>query len=184
MPALARSLGRRLPRGMTRGTGMTAALTAGAAGYGLAKGIGSSGITDYAFEMATGDPQFDQYAFGTDVGINQLLMPVAPSIVTGNTGSLINYPVRGAAIGGLAGAAAGFGLSRRASPRTRFGISMLSGAVGAIGGGTAGFNMASQGLVNRTTISDSLRGRRYNNTMPMVDGSLVLGAYNTRMGGY
>ena len=161
-----------------------AALVAGAGMYGFSKGFSSQGAVDKAYESMTGDPNIDEYVLGRNASFRQLLIPFPGSAVKGMS------PVRdtgiGAAVGGL-GLGGVSGIIARKSGRgalATMGISLATGIMGAGAGGYAGFSASTQGYVNPTTFRDAYKAQGYNNNMPMVDGSIVLGAYNSRMGGY
>ncbi len=73
------SLLSRIGRSVAGKSGRTLKRTAfvgGVGGYGLASGIGNSDISSGVYEFATGDPNIDNYIFGTDVGIRELMMPL------------------------------------------------------------------------------------------------------------
>lgn len=153
---------------------------------GFSSGFDSSAAKDNFYEFTTGNPDFDEYALGTDFGIRRTLMPMPWDVInTGVSHASTAVPaatVGGGAVGGLAGFAAGNGLRRRMA------FALLGGFGGAAAGGTLGFKATTQGVVNPTTISDYNRygrdGRRYQNNLPIVNGNMVFGQYNSRMGGY
>jgi hypothetical protein len=198
IPGLGRSL-KRLPRGINGvGSGLTALGVAGAGIYGFSSGIGSKHVSDNIFEMTTGDPQFDRYALGTDVGVSSMLfntfhmpgflpggdVPIIP-FAPGYGGRVKAITQTGGIGGGLVGAGAGaFAGLKMSGVGGSIAGGIAGGIVGAAAGAGAGFRASSGGLINSTTISDTMRARRYDNRMPVVDGGLVFGAYNSRMGGY
>lgn len=160
---------------------------AAAGAYGFSSGLGSNSVSDNLFEFATGDPNFDEYALGQNVSARALLLPVGiPGIgdltaidrVNNTMGATTGGAAFGAGVGALVGGLKG------GSVRNRIGWGLATGIIGGIGGGAAGFKGMSGGYINRTTVNDSLRARRYNNNMPTVSGEMVLGMYDTRMGGY
>lgn len=153
---------------------------AGASGF--AKGINSKDVSSNAYELLTGDPEIDDYVLGRNTSMRQLALPLPGSAVLGMA------PVAGTLAGAGAGAGLGAGAGMLATQGrrglARAGISLATGLAGAGVGGAVGFNRSTQGYVNPTTFKDAYMGKSYNNNMPVVDGSLVLGAYNSRMGGY
>lgn len=190
IPGLGKSL-KRLPRGMTgTGSALTALGVGAASLYGFNSGISSKHVTDNMFELTTGDAQMDQYALGTDVGMRSMLFPSIPMpgfmpggdipvspFAPGYGGRVKTATKAGGVLGMLGGAGAGFALGGAK-------MSIAGGVVGAGLGAALGFKGSSGGLINNTTMTDTMRARRYDNRMPVVDGGLVFGAYNSRMGGY
>lgn len=180
--ALPRSLGRALFSGKT-----TAALAAGAGLYGFGRGVNDRGTTTNMMDFTFGDPEFDRYALGNDFGIREMLMPIPYSMSPFN--GMTYAGARNTAIttgigGGILGGAIGGGVGAARGWKTAVGMGILGAALGTAGGGYAGFQAYTGGTVNRTTLSDAFRARRYDNRMPVVDGSAVFGMYNSRMGGY
>lgn len=166
-------------------TAAMAMLTVGAGAYGFVKGISDRGVSANLMDLTTGDPNMEQYALGTNNGMRSLLMPLPGSAINNlSETSLVAGTAGGTIGGGLLGAGAGAALGRKHGLKTMIMSGLAGGVIGTGVGGRIGYRATSQGYINSTTFSDSLRGRRYDNRMPVVDGSLVFGAYNSRMGGY
>ncbi len=69
----------------TRKYAVGAAVT-GAAMSGFSSGVSQSGgdLSGGIYELATGDPNIDQYVFGTDVGLRELMLPITGPNLMGN----------------------------------------------------------------------------------------------------
>lgn len=176
------SLGRlaaNYPR-MTSGTVAAGIGVAGVAGF--AGGVNSEDVSSNAYELLTGDPNIDDYVLGRNASMRQLALPLPGSAVSGM--APVAGTLAGAGLLGGIGAAAGALATPGRRGLARAGISLATGIAGAGVGGAIGFNRSTQGYVNSTTFKDAYMGKSYNNNMPEVDGSIVLGAYNSRMGGY
>jgi hypothetical protein len=156
----------------------------GAAVHGFAKGIGSQDVSSNAYEMLTGDPNIDDYVLGRNAGLRSLMLPLPGSAVNGMTQGGFNNSIKaGAYTGGALGGLVGGGLAGGFKSRRGILAATVGAAMGAGLGGFTGFQGYTQGYVNSTTLADGIKSKSYNNNLPYVDGSLVLGAYNTRMGG-
>lgn len=168
------------------GSPLAKAAIGGAAITGLSSGFGNTPATDSFYELTTGSPDFDQYALGTDFGMQDLLLPTPLNVTRRGIGNTTNAMSAGYKIGGVAGAGAGLYAGKGVRGRLTFGLMGAFG--GAAAGAGAGFAGTTQGTVNTTTIGDYNRygrgDRRYQNNLPIVDGSMVFGQYNSRMGGY
>lgn len=108
-------------------------VAAGIAGMvGFTKGLGSQDLSSGVYEMATGNPDIDEYVFGKDVGIREMMMPL-PGERRRQTANMMM------------------------SPNT---WSRYSAAA-----------------------KPDYDGNNYfSNTPPKVDGNIVFGAYNSRLG--
>lgn len=116
------------------------------AAVGFARGVTSQDISGGIYEMATGDPEIDQYVFGTDMGITGLMAP-----------GLSGVPLVGGA------SARGARTRQKLKTATNSRLYQRYGAA----------NKPSSGYFNQ---------RFGNSAMPQVDGSVVFGAYHSRMG--
>jgi hypothetical protein len=126
---------------------LPAALILGASVHGITKGIGSQDISSSAYELLTGDPQIDDYTFGTNAGISDMLFP-----------SPLPSPTK-AFWHGATGARSGL-------PRMIAGIQS-----GFLNRGS--FNNYNKG--NTGYGAGSLAPNYYGNQLPQVDGSIVFG---------
>ena len=174
-------------------------LALGAVGiHGFGQGVSSRGLGDDFYDLTLGDPQADQTIFGTNINPINLLFPITkPSLMIaagggiGSNSGWGNAPQRalGTGVGAGVGAGLGYGVGRL------FRRGGVGGAIaGGIVGATMGFGASSPtgtkllaarqaGLLNSRMVGDYARGYDYyNNRMPQVDGSTVLGMYNSRFG--